>query len=113
MNDISQKEAEEIRDKAIEEIKKVYDPEIPVNLYDLGLIYRMEIIKAENGKYDIELDMTLTAPACPMAEELPVMVKEAVESLVEAGDVSVNLVWSPPWDPSRMSEDAKIALDIF
>ncbi len=87
----------------------VYDPEIPVNIYDLGLIYAIEI--AENG--DVKVEMTLTAPACPSAQELPEMVRNAIAALDGAGDVTVDTVWDPPWDPSRMSEEARLSLNMF
>ena len=87
-------------------LQTVHDPEIPVNIYDLGLIY--EITIAEDGSITIE--MSLTAPACPVAGEMPGEVARAVAALPGAGVVSVNLVWDPPWTPERMSEDAKLAL---
>lgn len=93
----------------IDAIKTVYDPEIPVNLYDLGLIYRLE--RAENG--NVAIDMTLTAPACPVAGEMPGKVAAAVSAVPGVGEVEVHLVWEPPWTKDRMSEDAKLALDIF
>ena len=93
----------------VEAIKTVYDPEIPVNLYDLGLIYRLE--RADNG--DVAIDMTLTAPACPVAGEMPGKVAEAVAAVPGVGEVEVHLVWEPPWTKDRMSEDAKLALDIY
>ncbi len=93
----------------IEGVKTVYDPEIPVNIYELGLIYKCEI--AENG--DVEIDMTLTAPACPVAGILPVQVAEAAAAVPGVGEVTVEVVWDPPWDPSRMSEAARVELDMF
>ncbi len=87
-------------------LQTVYDPEIPVNIYDLGLIYTCEI--AENGNIDIE--MTLTAPGCPVAGTMPGMVVEAVEKVEGTGEIEVKLVWEPGWHPGLMSEDAKIAL---
>ena len=93
----------------IDAIKTVYDPEIPVNLYDLGLIYRLD--RAENG--DVSIDMTLTAPACPVAGEMPGKVAEAVAAVPGVGEVEVHLVWEPPWTKDRMSEDARLALDIY
>ena len=89
-------------------LKTVYDPEIPVNIYDLGLIY--EIIEQGNG--DIHITMSLTAPGCPVAGEMPGQVAEAVAKLADVGKVSVELVWEPAWSPQRMSEDAKMALDL-
>jgi FeS assembly SUF system protein len=93
----------------IDAIKTVYDPEIPVNLYDLGLIYRLD--RAENG--NVTIDMTLTAPACPVAGEMPGKVAEAVAAVPGVGTVEVHLVWEPPWTKDRMSEDARLALNIF
>ena len=93
----------------VDAIKTVYDPEIPVNLYDLGLIYRLD--RAENG--NVVIDMTLTAPACPVAGEMPVKVAQAVATVPGVGTVEVHLVWEPPWTKDRMSEDAKLALDMF
>lgn len=93
----------------IDAIATVYDPEIPVNIYELGLIYAIEI----SGGGDVKVKMTLTAPACPSAQELPVMVRDAVAQIDGVGDVTVETVWDPPWDPSRMSEDAKLAMNMF
>ena len=92
----------------VEAIKGVYDPEIPVNLYDLGLIYRLD--QAEDG--DVEIDMTLTAPACPVAGSMPGKVAEAVAAVPGTGAVTVRLVWEPRWTKDRMSEDARLALDV-
>jgi FeS assembly SUF system protein len=96
-------------DAVITAIATVYDPEIPVNIYELGLIYAIEI--AETG--DVKVEMTLTAPACPSAQELPVMVQDAVAQIEGVGNVEVETVWDPPWDPSRMSEDAKLTMNMF
>ena len=93
----------------IEGIKKVYDPEIPVNIYELGLIYKCEI----NDKGDVDIDMTLTAPACPVAGILPGQVAEAAAGVEGVGEVTVEIVWDPPWDPSMMSEAARVELDMF
>ncbi len=90
-------------------LREVYDPEIPVNIYDLGLIYDIDI--AENG--DVAIQMTLTAPACPVAGTLPQKVADTVAAVPGVGQVSVNLVWDPPWDMSRMSEDARLALNLW
>tara|TARA_B100000676_G_C17929113_1_gene759830 strand:- start:706 stop:1137 length:432 start_codon:yes stop_codon:yes gene_type:complete len=92
----------------IEAMQTVYDPEIPVNIYDLGLIYGLEL--AENGNVDIR--MTLTAPGCPVAGILPGWVADAVAAVDGVGEAEVTLVWSPPWTPDLMSEDAKLALDM-
>jgi len=96
-------------DAIISAIATVYDPEIPVNIYELGLIYAIEI--APEG--DVKVEMTLTAPACPSAQELPIMVRDAIAKLDGVGDVNVETVWDPPWDPSRMSEDARLSLNMF
>jgi FeS assembly SUF system protein len=87
-------------------LQTVYDPEIPVNIYDLGLIYGLDI----SDKGEIKIDMTLTAPGCPVAGEMPGMVARAVELVDGAGEIEVTLVWEPQWTPERMSEDAKLAL---
>lgn len=92
----------------VEAIKGVYDPEIPVNLYDLGLIYRLDL--APDG--DVDIEMTLTAPACPVAGSMPGKVAEAVAAVPGTGEVTVRLVWEPRWTKDRMSEDARLALDV-
>jgi len=92
----------------IDALKTVHDPEIPVNIYDLGLIY--DIIRHENG--DINITMSLTAPGCPVAGEMPGQVAEAVAAVPAAGLVHVDLVWEPGWTKDRMSEDARLALDM-
>tara|TARA_Y100001960_G_C14641173_1_gene810935 strand:+ start:310 stop:732 length:423 start_codon:yes stop_codon:yes gene_type:complete len=94
--------------EVIEAIQTVYDPEIPVNIYDLGLIYGVELGK--NGNIDIK--MTLTAPGCPVAGVLPGWVADAVAAVEGVGEVVVTLVWSPPWTPDLMSDDARLALDL-
>ncbi len=96
-------------DRIIGAICTVYDPEIPVNIYELGLIYAIEISDTGN----VKVEMTLTAPACPSAQELPEMVKDAIAKLDGVADIDVETVWDPPWDPSRMSEDAKLSLNMF
>jgi FeS assembly SUF system protein len=96
-------------DAVISAIATVYDPEIPVNIYELGLIYAIEI--AETG--DVKVEMTLTAPACPSAQELPEMVRDAIAKLDGVANVNVETVWDPPWDPSRMTEDARLSLNMF
>ncbi len=97
-----------IKDKIIAEIKKIYDPEIPVNIYDLGLIYNIEI---KNGK-EAYIEMTLTSPNCPVAESLPKMVKNNINSIDGIDKVELKLVWSPPWTKDMMSEDAKLELNL-
>ena len=97
----------ELKEKVIAEIKKIYDPEIPVNIFELGLIYKIEI---KDKKIDIE--MTLTSPNCPVAESLPNMVKENVSKIEGVTDVNLKLVWDPPWTREKMSEAAKLELNI-
>jgi len=97
-----------IKKKVIEEIKKIYDPEIPVNIYELGLIYKLEI----NNKNIVDLDMTLTSPNCPVAESLPKQVKDNIMKVEGVSDVNLNLVWEPPWNKDRMSEAAKLELNL-
>jgi len=96
-------------DAVIAAISTVYDPEIPVDIYQLGLIYAVEI--EDDGK--VKVEMTLTTPSCPSAQELPSQVEDAVRAVDGVTDVMVEVVWDPPWDPSRMSEDARLALNMF
>ncbi|MGK2873173.1 MAG: SUF system Fe-S cluster assembly protein [Alphaproteobacteria bacterium] len=96
-------------DPIVAAIKTVYDPEIPVDIYELGLIYRLDV--NEQGLVDI--DMTLTAPACPVAGEMPVWVRDAVLQVSGVRGCEVNMVFDPPWDKSRMSDEAQVALDMF
>tara|TARA_B100000900_G_scaffold394529_1_gene392043 strand:+ start:642 stop:941 length:300 start_codon:yes stop_codon:yes gene_type:complete len=98
----------ELKEKIIAEIKKIYDPEIPVNIYELGLIYD---IKIEN-KNSVVVKMTLTTPNCPVAESLPKEVKDSIMELPEVKDVDLQLVWDPPWNKSMMSEAAKLELNL-
>ena len=97
-----------IKEKVIEEIKKIFDPEIPVNIYELGLIYKIEV--NENNK--VNVDMTLTSPNCPVAESLPNDVKESIKKIEGVSDVKLNLVWEPPWTQEKMSEAAKLELNL-
>ena len=97
----------EIKDKIIKEISKIYDPEIPVNIYDLGLIYD---IKIEGRKAEIK--MTLTTPNCPVAESLPKEVKDSAMQVEEIDDVNLELVWDPPWNKDMMSDAAKLELNL-
>jgi FeS assembly SUF system protein len=96
-------------DDVIAAIATVYDPEIPVNIYELGLIYAVDI--ADDGR--IKVEMTLTAPGCPSAQELPVMVREAILPLPGVTACEVETVWDPPWDMSRMSDEARLAMNMF
>jgi len=98
----------DIKNKVIEEIKKIFDPEIPVNIYELGLIYKVEVDK----KNKVNIDMTLTSPNCPVAESLPKEVKDNIMNVVGVSDVKLNLVWEPPWDKNKMSEAAKLELNL-
>ncbi len=98
----------ELKDKVIAEIKEIYDPEIPVNIYELGLIYDINVDKDNN----VKIDMTLTSPNCPVAESLPNEVKNSVKEIKEVKDVDLNLVWEPPWDKSMMTESAKLELNL-
>ena len=96
-----------LKEKVIEEIKKIYDPEIPVNIYELGLIYNIDI-----NKSDVKVKMTLTTPNCPVAESLPKEVKDSIMEIKEVSKVDLDLVWDPPWDKSMMSEAAKLELNL-
>ena len=98
----------EIKKKIIEEIRKIYDPELPVNIYELGLIYDINIDNQNN----VKINMTLTSPNCPVAESLPNEVKNSVKELKDVKNVDLNLVWEPPWDKSMMSEAAKLELNL-
>jgi len=97
-----------IKEKVIAEIKKIYDPEIPVNIYELGLIYDIKI----DGKNNVKINMTLTTPNCPVAESLPKEVKDSIMEIKEVNKVDLDLVWDPPWDKSMMSEAAKLELNL-
>ena len=97
-----------LKEKIIKEIKKVYDPEIPVNIYELGLIYKIEI----NDKNVVNIDMTLTTPNCPVADSLPKMVKDNIMKIKDVSDVKLNLVWDPPWTKDKMSEAARLELNL-
>ena len=98
----------DIKNKVIEEIKKIFDPEIPVNIYELGLIYKIDV----DEKNNVTVDMTLTSPNCPVAESLPKQVKDTIMKLEGVSDVNLNLVWEPPWDKDKMSESAKLELNL-
>ena len=102
-------ELKEIGDKIIAALKTVYDPEIPVDIYELGLIYKVDV--ADNR--DVTVDMTLTAPSCPVAGEMPNMVKSALENIPNLGEIKVNMTFDPPWTPERMSEEAKLELNMY
>ena len=97
-----------LKDKVIAEVKKIYDPEIPVNIYELGLIYDIKI----DEKNNVKVNMTLTTPNCPVAESLPKEVKDSIMEIKEVNKVDLDLVWDPPWDKSMMSEAAKLELNL-
>jgi FeS assembly SUF system protein len=98
----------ELKEKVISEIKKIYDPEIPVNIYELGLIYKIDI----DEKNKVNVEMTLTSPNCPVAESLPNDVKNNILKVEGVSDVDLKLVWDPPWDKDKMSESAKLELNL-
>ncbi len=98
----------DLKEKIISEIKKIYDPEIPVNIYDLGLIYKIEI----NAEKKVLVEMTLTSPNCPVAESLPNSVKEIILKVEEVKEVDLKIVWDPPWTKDKMSEVAKLELNL-
>jgi FeS assembly SUF system protein len=106
---IPPEQLEAFTEKLVTALKTVFDPEIPVDIYELGLIYKVDV--ADN--FDVTVDMTLTAPACPVAGEMPVMVKTALETVEGIGAVTVNMTFDPPWTPERMSESAKLELNMF
>ena len=106
---VERMDAEELREPIIAALREVHDPEIPVNIYDLGLIYTITI--SPSG--DVGIDMTLTAPACPVAGLMPVMVKDAVSAVEGVGEIVVELVWDPPWSQEHMSDEAKLQLGML
>jgi FeS assembly SUF system protein len=106
---LSQGELDVLTDKLIVQLKTVYDPEIPVDIYELGLIYKVDV----SDDKDVVIDMTLTAPGCPVAGDMPGWVEDAIRELPEVKSCKVELVFDPPWDPSRMSDEAKLQLNMF
>lgn len=106
---LSKAELDALTDKLVEKLKTVFDPEIPVDIYELGLIYKVDV----SDDLDVAIDMTLTAPGCPVAGDMPDWVKEAVIQIPEVKSCTVNLVFDPPWDPSMMSDEAKLELNMF
>ena len=98
-----------LTDGIIAALKTVYDPEIPSDIYELGLIYKIDI----GDDRGVKVDMSLTSPNCPSAQELPIMVENAVSSVAGVGPVKVDVVWDPPWDPSRMSDEARLVLNMW
>lgn len=106
---IPQAELDALTDRLIEKLKTVFDPEIPVDIYELGLIYKVDV----SDERAVAIDMTLTAPGCPVAGEMPEWVHDAVVQIPEVTKCTVNLVFDPPWDPSLMSDEAKLELNMF
>lgn len=106
---LSQAELDRLTDRLIEAFKTVFDPEIPVDIYELGLIYKVDV----SDDRDVAVDMTLTAPGCPVAGEMPGWVEDAIRAIPEVRNIKVDLVFDPPWDPSRMSDEAKLQLNMF
>ena len=106
---IPQDELDRITDELIQELKKVYDPEIPVDIYELGLIYKVDI----NDDRHVDVEMTLTAPACPVAGEMPGWVEDAARKVAGVKSAKATIVFEPPWDPSRMSDEARLALNML
>jgi FeS assembly SUF system protein len=106
---LSQAELDVITDQLIEKLKTVFDPEIPVDIYELGLIYKVDV----SDEKDVVIDMTLTAPGCPVAGDMPGWVEQAVMEIPDVRSCKVELVFDPPWDPSRMSDEAKLQLNMF
>ncbi|MFZ5691696.1 MAG: SUF system Fe-S cluster assembly protein [Pseudomonadota bacterium] len=106
---LPQEELARLTDDIVQALKTVYDPEIPADIYELGLIYRVDI----KDDRTVDVDMTLTTPNCPAAAELPQMVENAVASVQGVGPVNVQVVWDPPWDPSRMSDEARLVLNMW
>src|SRR5215469_16504719 len=106
---LSQTELDQLTDLLVDKLKTVYDPEIPVDIYELGLIYKVDV----SDDKDVVVEMTLTAPGCPVAGDMPDWVREAVMSIEGVRSCAVNLVFDPPWDPSWMSDEAKLELNMF
>ncbi|HEY1753465.1 MAG TPA: SUF system Fe-S cluster assembly protein [Caulobacteraceae bacterium] len=106
---LSQAELDALTDQLVEKLKTVFDPEIPVDIYELGLIYKVDVSDTK----DVVIDMTLNAPGCPVAGDMPGWVEEAVLTIPEVKSCAVNLVFDPPWDPSLMSDEAKLELNMF
>lgn len=100
---------DQLREQAIAALRSVYDPELPVNIYDLGLIYKVDV--SEDGV--VSIDMTLTTPSCPEAQSLPAQAEEAVRGIPEVSDVILELVWDPPWSKDLLSEEVKMLLGIY
>jgi FeS assembly SUF system protein len=105
--------AHELWPKIQAAIREIYDPEIPVNIYELGLIYKITMAEPKDGKTNVDVKMTLTSPGCPVAQEMPVWVQSAILPIEGVGDVDVEIIWDPAWDPSMMAETAKMQLNMF
>jgi FeS assembly SUF system protein len=106
---LTQAELDQITDQLIEKLKTVFDPEIPVDIYELGLIYKVDV----SDERDVSVEMTLTAPGCPVAGEMPQWVENAIREIPEVRNVRIELVFDPPWEPSLMSDEAKLQLNMF
>ncbi len=106
---LPQADLDALTDRLIEQLKTVFDPEIPVDIYELGLIYKVDV----SDERDVAIDMTLTAPGCPVAGEMPGWVQDAIMKIEGIKSCDVNLIFDPPWDPSRMSDEAKLQLNMF
>ncbi len=106
---LSADELAQLTDGIIAAVKTVYDPEIPADVYELGLIYKIDI----GDDRTVKVDMSLTSPNCPSAQELPIMVENAVSSVPGVKETKVDVVWDPPWDPSRMSDEARLVLNMW
>jgi len=106
---LSQAELDRLTDDLVAALKTVFDPEIPVDIYELGLIYKVDV----SDDRDVLVEMTLTAPGCPVAGEMPGWVEDAVMTVEGVRSAKANLVFDPPWDPSKMSDEAKLALNMF
>ena len=108
--DLPQEELDKITTEIVKALKSVYDPEIPVDIYELGLIYKVDFDTDDSGKGHVDVEMTLTAPGCPVAGEMPIWVENAVRDVDGIDSVKVNMVFDPPWTPDRMSDEAKLEL---
>ena len=106
---VPQDELDRLTDQIVDALKTVYDPEIPADIYELGLIYKIDIADDRS----VKVDMSLTSPNCPSAQELPIMVENAVSSVAGVKETKVEVVWDPPWDPSRMSDEARVVLNMW
>ncbi len=108
-DEIPQDELTVLTQQLVDALKTVFDPEIPVDIYELGLIYKIDVSNERN----VSIDMTLTAPGCPVAGEMPGWVKDAISKIPGLGEIHVKMVFDPPWSPERMSEEARLELNMF